>query len=159
MSGVFVKEHTEDFKSRLLKYRYPEIFAQLHPTLNQNTNIDNITYGSKKRLWWICHICGENYQTLVINKSKGTTHRKCAYLGKHSSKKIWTTEYFIRKSKETHNDKFDYSEVKYTTQRDKIILTCNSCNNRFSQRANSHLQGSGCRNCAIINCTYFKRNH
>jgi hypothetical protein len=37
-----------------LKDRYPELYKQIHPTKNQNINIDLLTYGSHKKLWWIC---------------------------------------------------------------------------------------------------------
>jgi len=39
----------------LLRDECPEIFAQLHPTLNENVKApDGITCGSQAKLWWLC---------------------------------------------------------------------------------------------------------
>lgn len=42
-------------KRGLLKDEHPEIFAQLHPTLNGDLRAGkSITSGSGRRLWWLC---------------------------------------------------------------------------------------------------------
>ena len=42
-------------KRGLLRDECPEIFAQLHTTLNGNVKVlDGITCGSQARLWWLC---------------------------------------------------------------------------------------------------------
>ena len=35
---------------------YPEIAVEWHPTRNGSLTPDNVTYGSKKNVWWQCHI-------------------------------------------------------------------------------------------------------
>lgn len=55
--------------SRLLKDRYPEIFAQIHPTLNQGINLDKLTCATHQKLWWICPInkCGHHVWSAVVS--------------------------------------------------------------------------------------------
>ena len=58
-----------------------------------------------------------------------------------------TTEEFIRKAKEVHDDKYTYDKVDYVSSRKKVIITCPK-HGDFEQNPNSHLSGSGCSKCA-----------
>ena len=60
-----------------------------------------------------------------------------------------TKDNFIEKAKEIHEDKYDYSKVDYKNARTKVCIIC-SDHGEFYQRANKHLQGSGCPKCAIL---------
>jgi len=62
------------------------------------------------------------------------------------SKKV-TTEDFIRRAKEIHGNKYDYSKVKYVSAKDKICIICPE-HGEFMQTPNSHLNGNGCGECA-----------
>jgi hypothetical protein len=61
-------------------------------------------------------------------------------------KKLDTRE-FIRRAREVHGDKFDYSKANYTTAHARVELTCPT-HGAFTQKAYSHLSGKGCRKCA-----------
>ena len=61
------------------------------------------------------------------------------------SKKV-TTESFIKKAKEIHGDKYDYSNVVYKKAREKVIIICPK-HGEFVQTPNSHLNGNGCPHC------------
>jgi hypothetical protein len=63
-----------------------------------------------------------------------------------------TTEQFIIKAKAIHGDKYEYSLVDYQGSTKKIIIIC-AFHGQFSQEANSHLQGHGCRICTTIKNT------
>lgn len=65
-----------------------------------------------------------------------------------------TTEEFIEKAKAVHGDKYDYSKVIYVNNHSKINILCRK-HGLFSQIANTHLKGSGCKECHI---DYMKRN-
>ena len=60
-----------------------------------------------------------------------------------------TIEDFIRKSKEVHGDKYDYSKSVYTSTRDFITIICPT-HGKFSQRANCHTSGKGCKQCGLL---------
>lgn len=59
-----------------------------------------------------------------------------------------TRDEFIRKAREVHGDKYDYSKVIYKTSRTKVCIIC-PIHGEFWQTSNSHLQGTGCPHCAI----------
>lgn len=136
---------------KLFKNSNPEIFAQIHPTLNINIDLDSLTKGSTKKLYFICEFCKETFLATVANRAKDTKHKKCCYSQRQKMTK-WTTESFIEKSKEIHLNKFDYSETVYISQKDYVILTCNVCKTRFLQKCLNHIsKKSGCKVCANKN--------
>jgi len=58
-----------------------------------------------------------------------------------------TTVEFIEKAKKTHGEKYDYSESVYTTMQDMITVRCYT-HGYFTQNANSHISGNGCKECS-----------
>ena len=61
------------------------------------------------------------------------------------NKKITSNEY-IKKVKEIHSNKYDYSLTEYTKAHNKIKIICPK-HGIFEQKAYSHLQGTGCPKC------------
>jgi hypothetical protein len=57
-----------------------------------------------------------------------------------------TQDEFINRSKEIHGDKYDYSQVKYTTDRVKVNIIC-PIHGKFTQSPSKHIRGQGCRQC------------
>ena len=57
-----------------------------------------------------------------------------------------TQEEFIKKSKSIHEDKYDYSLVKFINNKTKIKIICPT-HNIFEQRVDKHLRGQGCAAC------------
>lgn len=57
-----------------------------------------------------------------------------------------TRDEFIARSTIVHNGKFDYSEVTYVNASTKVTIICPT-HGSFSQRADDHLRGRGCRLC------------
>lgn len=58
-----------------------------------------------------------------------------------------TTEDFIKKAKEVHGDKYDYSASVYTGNKNPIDIIC-PIHGKFTQsKASHHLDGSGCPHC------------
>ena len=60
------------------------------------------------------------------------------------------TEEFIKRSKEIHGDKYDYSLVIYVNAKTKIIIIC-PVHGIFEQLPYNHLRGNGCKKCIIEN--------
>ena len=58
-----------------------------------------------------------------------------------------TTADFIERSREIHGDKYDYSKVRYSHGRKKVVIVCPQ-HGEFSQVPESHLAGNGCGGCA-----------
>jgi very-short-patch-repair endonuclease len=56
---------------------------------------------------------------------------------------------FIEKAKLVHNDKYDYSKVKYINSKTKVCIICPE-HGEFQQTPNDHLQGKGCKKCGYV---------
>jgi len=61
--------------------------------------------------------------------------------------KILTTEEFIIKASEIHNDDYNYSHVIYIRSNQKIKICCKRTGLIFTQTPNNHLRGNGCPCC------------
>jgi hypothetical protein len=59
-----------------------------------------------------------------------------------------TTEEFIADAKATHGDKYDYSEVVYTTNKARVCICCSE-HGEFWQFAGNHIKGAGCPRCDV----------
>jgi len=60
-----------------------------------------------------------------------------------------TTEEIIKRFREVHGNKYDYSLVEYINNRTKIKIICKE-HGEFTQIPASHLSGSGCYDCGKI---------
>lgn len=61
--------------------------------------------------------------------------------------KMHTTERFIEKARKKHGDTYNYSLTEYKGSNSKVTIVCKK-HGAFTQRANSHLQGTQCPKCA-----------
>lgn len=96
----------------------------------------------------ICITHGE-FEQCANSHLQGYGCKKCATENTHIKQRCNTTD-FIKKAKEIHGDKYDYSKVEYINVKIPIVIICNSCNNNFEQIPNTHLRGSGCKICANV---------
>ena len=95
----------------------------------------------------VCIICpehGEFWQTPASHLS-GKNCPKCGFETIRESNSS-TTEEFIKKAREVHGDKYDYSKVNYMDTHTKVCIICTE-HGEFWQTPASHLKGSGCPNC------------
>ena len=69
-----------------------------------------------------------------------------------------STEDFIKKAKEKHGDKYDYSKVKYVNRRTKVIIIC-PVHGKFKQTPYDHLSNGGCRQCGYDAITAKQRSN
>jgi len=68
-----------------------------------------------------------------------------------STKKL-TTEIFTERSRLIHNGLYDYSMAEYINNASKVKIICPT-HGEFQQKANDHLNGSGCRECGFYKNT------
>ena len=59
---------------------------------------------------------------------------------------ILSTEEFIKRAREIHGEKYDYSKVEYKGCYEKVCIICPK-HGEFWQTPRSHLSGHGCPNC------------
>jgi very-short-patch-repair endonuclease len=105
----------------------------------------NVKYKSNKdKVKIICKIHGEFEQTSYLHL-KGHGCKKCSFLSL-GKEKAYTTDFFLKKAKEKHGDKYDYSKVEYYGTYNKVEIICKK-HGSFFQTPNSHLTGRGCNDC------------
>lgn len=99
----------------------------------------------------VCPTHGSFYQTLNahINNKQGC--QKCYNESKIGKYKL-TTEEFIKKAKEIHGDKYDYSNTVYNGMKKKTNIVCPK-HGEFWQVAYDHLRGFNCEKCKYENNT------
>lgn len=66
---IVVPEHLRKQKKKYLKNERPEIFKQLHPHKNKDIDIDKLTVGSTKRVWWLC-LNNHEWETTVSSRTQ-----------------------------------------------------------------------------------------
>lgn len=64
------------------------------------------------------------------------------------SKKL-TTEEFVKRAREVHGDKYDYSKVKYVDIHTEVCIICPK-HGEFLQKPSYHLRGNGCSKCGVV---------
>lgn len=73
------------------------------------------------------------------------------------SKKL-TTEEFIRRAREIHGDKYDYSKTVYNKSKEAVDIICPT-HGLFNQTAISHLRGHGCTKCGVVSAHDIQRRN
>ena len=69
-----------------------------------------------------------------------------------------TNEEFVKKAKEVHGDKYDYSKVEYINRNTKVCIIC-PIHGEFWQTPDNHFKGQKCPLCAnIIRGDTFRNN-
>ena len=61
----------------------------------------------------------------------------------------YNTEIFIKKAKETHGDRYDYSKSNYINKRTNVLIGCKE-HGYFSQAPMNHIRGQGCPVCGKL---------
>lgn len=104
----------------------------------------------------VCPIHGEFWQ-LPNNHLNGHGCEQC-----YRDDKVYDTDSFIRKAKEIHGDKYDYSKAEYINNHTKVCIIC-PIHGEFWQVPNSHLSENGCPKCIQSklekNCSSFLTEH
>lgn len=92
----------------------------------------------------ICPIHGEFKQTPAAH----LTGRGCVFCGRertvNSHRK--SSEFFLEQAKNIHNDKYDYSKMKFVDLNTKITIICPE-HGEFQQKPSKHIMGQGCGKC------------
>lgn len=116
-----------------------------------------VEYKSNKEK--VCIICKEDghgkfYQTLSSHL-KGSGCPMCTV-----ENRKYTTENFIKRAKEKHGNKYDYSKVDYKNNKEKICIICKEeGHGEFYQAPSDHIQGKGCPRCGSTIKLTKKRVH
>lgn len=98
----------------------------------------------------VCIICPEHGEFLQTptNHFLGKGCPVCAHISTWDKRGRITTEEFIRKAKDVHGNRYDYSKTIYKGFNQKVIITCKE-HGDFLTLPNSHVRlGCNCPECA-----------
>lgn len=141
--------------SNLLKDKFPELMLEYDYEKNHDIDVNKLTYGSSRKIWWKCSKCNSNYEATVNNRSG---NKGCSYC---SGKKVNETnslyslypeiakEWNYDKNKELTPDKVTYGSTK------KVWWKCNTCDREWKISPN----GRTLNNSKCPYCTSQKVNH
>lgn len=55
----------------------PRLAEDWHPTKNEKKP-DEVVYGSSKKAWWKCKVCGHEWEAVIVSRNKGIGCPECA---------------------------------------------------------------------------------
>lgn len=123
----------ESYRNAALKYKslrqLKAKYPNLYKKLDENNWNDRINYAFK------CKNMG-----IDITKNKS----------------IRSLEQFIKKAKQIHGDKYDYSKSEYNGYSTPLTIICPK-HGKFLQSPNYHLKGRGCRKCRVKEAGILRR--
>ena len=56
--------------SNRLSFTHPEVAAEWHPCKNGNMTAEDVSFGSEKKVWWLCRECGYEWETAIRRRTK-----------------------------------------------------------------------------------------
>lgn len=127
----------------MTKYTKEIFIEKANKIHNGKYDYSKVDYkSSKDKVIITCPIHGD-FEQEAASHLQGHGCPKCANNDK------MTTEEFIKKAKEIHGDKYDYSKVVYVNNSTKVKLICPK-HGEFLITPNNHLTlGRGCRKCGF----------
>jgi hypothetical protein len=136
-----------------------ELMKDYNYKKNKNIDINRITFGSNKKVWWKCHICGYEWQTTVVNRA-GSLKRGCPKCSriKASMNHSLTRAYHNNISKlypniaaewhPTKNGNLTPDKISYGSEK-KVWWKCSWCKQEWECAVNKRTtRGCGCPNCS-----------
>ena len=137
-----IKLTTEEEKNKFI-----ENANLIHSSKYKYCNINYINAHSKINI--LCKLHGFFAQT-PSNHLAGKGCKKCGYKTRGDKNKDSKTS-VLRKFKNKHGKKYDYSLMVYSGTDIKIKILCRK-HGVFEQTPNKHISGNGCRKCANERC-------
>lgn len=144
--------------SNTLKIHSPKLIEEIHPTMNFGLELDCLTYGSKKKIWWLGK-CGHIWQATVSDRTRGKGCRICKYVinGENKRKSLLINDNTLEKinplaAKIWHPNLNDLTPDKISPNSNKKVWWfCDICSHSWKAVvANIHrrsYKGNGCPAC------------
>jgi hypothetical protein len=108
---------------------------------------------SSHRYDWYCPKHQQNWKTSYKNL-KTNNHRGCKYCTYKNTKKL--TALFIEKVQKKRGNRYEYHKVKYIDAKTNVEIIC-PVHGPFFRSPDSHLRGSNCIDCSIIQSSQKRR--
>lgn len=124
----------------------PELVKEWHPTKNGNLTPKNVTYGSKKKIWWLC---SKGHEFESMPNSRTSKNSGCGYCsGRKLSEKNNLLNTFPELSKEWHPTKnLNLTPKQVTSKTNKKVWWLCPNGHTYDSKINS-------RTASHTNCPY-----
>ena len=127
-------------KGRGSKERFVNNAKRIHGDMYDYSHVKYVNSETKVKI-----ICSE-HGIFLQQPNNHLCGKGCKFCD--NKKKSLTTEQFIEKAKQVHLNEYQYSLVDYKNSYTNVNIICEK-HGIFKQRAQSHLDGSGCPQCKI----------
>lgn len=122
--------------------RFESDARAVHGELYDYSLVEYVNNSSKVKI--VCKEHGEFVQEAYTHLS-GSICPKCR-IKINSINKTLSTNEFIRKARQVHGDRYDYTNAEYKDSSHKVTITCHT-HGDFDQVAVTHTSGHGCPKC------------
>ena len=130
---------------------FPELVGQFHTDLNGNTQPNEISHGSKKKIWWQCPSNPKHVYDMSPNDRTGKSKAGCPYCSGRRTLPEDSLEAthnsILREWDHIKNIKISPSEVRYGSGK-KVWWTCSKNHSYQARISDRTLKGSGCPYCS-----------
>lgn len=131
------------------KLTFDEFLKRAREIHGEKYKYDESTYknvSTKMRI--ICPIHGEFWQTPSSHVNERNGCKKCGTEESRKKRKTGTEE-FVRRAREVHGDKYDYSKVEYVSDKKEVCIIC-PIHGEFWQTPSKHIHRQhGCPICGL----------
>ena len=129
------------------KYTIDVTHPDLCKELKDSNDASKYTYGSDKKVGWVCKVCGYEWESTISHRTiskRGCPN--CANNIKH------TRERFIKTSNKIHDNLYNYEKVIYVNNNTKVEIICKEDDHgSFFVSPSNHIHHkSGCPQCAAV---------
>ena len=132
-----------------LSSRYPDVADEWHPCRNMDLTPQDVSYATRKRVWWKCRECGHNWAAMVSNRTRGTGCPACvgAVVTDRNRLSLRSPE-IAAQWHPSLNAPLTPDDVSVRSNR-VVWWLCPKCGHEWYVHIASRTMGNGCRACAI----------
>lgn len=126
----------------------PDIAKEWHPTKNENLRPNIVTYGSRKKVWWLCDACGYEWQTYICKRAAGYKCPRCVSRIVVPGINDLQTKFpeLAAEWHPTKNGNLTASQILPGSSK-KVWWLCPDCGHEWYAGVGARKNGSGCPNC------------
>lgn len=145
-----------------LAKKFPEVAKEWHPTKNNisGTVPGSVTYGSGERAWWLCGVCGGEWESRICNRT--SLNRGCPYC---SGRRVSD---YNRLSKKCPHLEIEWHPIKninigtpddFSYSSHKVVWwLCSVCGNDWAASISNRVYNdTGCPACSGHKVSYLNR--
>lgn len=135
-----------------LASQYPEVALEWHPTKNGELAPSTVTWGSNRKVWWLCPKCGYEYQAVINKRTRsGESCPCCGPIAKRIKvgfNDLATTHPVIAVEwHPTKNGELTPEEVTQGSNK-RVWWVCPTCKSDYDAVVAARVRGAACPYCA-----------